>query len=90
MAKFEKGSTYVLYSETKKHWYMVKQVGMKSWIATNFTNIDVAQDMYQFRSNGVDLWNELKPRADFKPHTVDKTFRKSMFNVLKYGRLTED
>jgi len=90
MAKFEKGSTYVLYSETKKHWYMVKQVGMKSWIATNFTNIEISQDNYQFRSNGVDLWNELQPRDDWRIGVTNAHFRSLMFNVLKYGRLTED
>jgi len=88
MAKFVKGYTYILYSETKKHWYVVKQIGMKSWVATNFTNIDVEPKLYQIRSNGVDLWNDLQPRDDWQSSTSNKHFRAMMFNVLRYGRIT--
>jgi len=63
---------------------------MKSWIATNFTNVDVTKDNYQFRSNAVDLWELLQPREDFRVAYNNASFRAFMFNVLKYGRITEE
>lgn len=85
MAGFKKGLTYILYSEDKKHWYIVKQVGMKSWIATNFTHLDIDPDNYTFRHNALDLWKMLKPRGDYKVCTENNSFRKYMFDILQYG-----
>jgi len=87
---FKRHLTYILYSEKYGHWYMVHQVSVKSWIATNFTNLDIKPELYQFRSNGVDLWKKLEPRlSDYKVATENDSFRKYMFNVLKYGRTDE-
>jgi len=83
--KFMKGITYVIYSGTKGHWYLVKQVGMKSWIAMNFTNVDISEDKEFFRGNAQSLWADLKPRDDFKECRQNKELRHAMFDVLKYG-----
>ena len=86
---FKKGLTYVVYSEKYKHWYMVHQISMKSWIATNFTNLDINPNHYQFRNNGVGLWEMLQPDKNYKCHTETKEFRKSMFDVLMYGHFKD-
>lgn len=82
---FKKGYIYIIHSETMGHWYMVKQTGMKTWVAMNFTNIDIDNTKEVFTANGQKLWIDLKPRVDFKKYTSNKTFRQGMFDILSYG-----
>ena len=85
MASFKKGYTYILYSEERKHWYLVRQVSMKTWVAVNFTNVDMDAYDITMKHNGVELWSILKPRDDYKMVSGNATFRKAMYEVLMYG-----
>ena len=82
---FKKDYIYILYSEDRKHWYIVRQVGQKSWIAMNFTNINISQYDISMKHNGVELWKILNPRSDYKKFTTNQTLRKGMFQILQFG-----
>jgi|SaaInlStandDraft_4_1057021.scaffolds.fasta_scaffold02531_15 hypothetical protein len=82
---FKKGNIYIIHSETMGHWYMVKQTGMKTWVAMNFTNIDIANDKEVFSGNGQALWAKLQPRNDWKRYFTNKLFRQGMYDILSYG-----
>ena len=85
--RFEKGYIYIVQVDNK-HWYLVRQVGMKSWVSFNIAHLGIEQNRVTKRDNGVDLWASMKPTAYKKFVDVpseQKLFRQYMFDVLRYG-----
>jgi hypothetical protein len=91
MAKFEKGYIYIIRTYSG-FWYLVRQVGMKSWVAYNFANLNMDRADILYRSNAVDLWKKLKPIVFRKVGDFDANkaeYRKLMFQVLQHGTFEE-
>lgn len=88
MKKFTKGYTYVVYSARYKHYYLVRQVSMKGWVAVNFTNTDAEMNLVQFQGNGIKLWETLDV-STYQVCSENKQLRETMFNVLRYGHFTD-
>ena len=92
---FSKGHTYIVNADNG-YWYLVKQVSMKKWRATNFTHLYIHLDDNFKVGNGVGLWVVLG--LDDKDNTTvrkyrseDKTkFRKDMYDVLGTGKFQEE
>ena len=87
--KFKSGHTYIVRGKTK-FWYVVKQTGTKSWKALMVSHVDaMAFDSEFFYGNGVSLWQNLEV-SEHKVFTTNATFRKALFNVLKYGKFSDE
>ena len=85
--KFVKDFIYLVQVDNK-HWYVVRQTGLKSWIALNVSHLNVDSDRVYLRSNGVNLWKQMNPTSHRRFVNVpseQKLYREALFNVLKYG-----
>jgi len=85
---FKKDFTYVVKSG-KGHWYIVKQTGMKSWVAMNFANARLPEyDLEVMTGNGKSLYAKLNPTVE-ESFLSNEPFRRTVFNVCKYGHIHE-
>lgn len=93
-ASFKTGKVYIVRDSHRALWYMVQQVGSKSWIATTFTNAEVNWGDRLLKGNGTALYsfimedNQYCYEFDVLSGTV--AMRKAMFSILKYGKVRED
>ncbi len=89
MSRFETGYTYIVYDPNKLLWYLVQQIGAKSWVATNFTHLTLAYARRIVKGNGVGLYNELGVDRDdgYIRTTNQRQLRMALFNILKYGSI---
>ena len=92
-ASFKTGFTYIVRDPKRSLWYLVQQVGVKSWVATNFTHIGLGYEDKIIKGNGGALYlmlDVIPTKGDSYFKTSDqRDLRIKMFNVLKFGRLDE-
>ena len=88
MSGFQKGNVYVV-SSRNGYWYIVRQVGMKSWVAMEISNNDLPNLEYGFfKGNGQSLWTLLDPLDYKRVPTIasHKTvLRRALYTVARYG-----
>ena len=88
---FKLGYTYIVRDPKRGLWYLVQQTGAKSWVATNFTHIGLGYEDKVIKGNGGGLWRELSVSSSDKyvQTASQQLLRMKMFNVLKYGTLSD-
>jgi len=85
--QLRKGWIYII-EKTPKTFYIVKQVGQRSWVALNvFTSKQGVDDIMQ--GNSISLGAKIGETIKVVSYSVQNVvgFRETMFNVLKYGEL---
>jgi len=86
--KFLKGYDYIVKG-SKGYWYLVRQTGQRTWVAIQFTNVEVPMEERIYFGNGIALWTELNPQQ-FRKYTSNKSFRQGMFDILMNGKFMEE
>ena len=89
MNKYEKGYIYIVKSENNI-WYIVQQVGKRTWVATAFAQLELDEEDRVVSGNGTVLPRELKAQVTrrYRDSEYDKAkFRACLFNILKYGEV---
>ena len=92
MNKFTKGYIYIV--SFNRNWYIVRQESQRTWVALNFTHVDVKEGEVSFKGNGVDLYAEMEKVASSYAYPLgvysynnNAKFREAMFSVLKTGAI---
>lgn len=86
-----KGNTYIVKGTDVNYWYIVRQIGQKSWVATPFTHTHVIEGKGFFKGNGLNILEIMSKEIGAinicRSFTVNSKLREAMFNILQYGRL---
>lgn len=96
MKKFEKGHTYLV--RVGVWWYIVHQIGQRSWVGLLFSNAPLTTENLFFQGNASGCYEAFeKYRAigarSMEVHSITSSdhvqLRKAMFNILKTGKIDE-
>jgi len=85
---FTKGRTYLAKSPNRR-FYIIQQVGMKSWKATCFTHVEPEGGVFfeEYTGNGKSLFEKLNEDGfEFRATYTNGKLREYMFEILQHGR----
>lgn len=88
---FEKGRVYLAKSPSRR-FYIIQQVGMKSWRATCLSHVEPEGGLFfeEYTGNGKSLLEKLDEAGfEFRTILTNGGLRQQMFEILKYGRWKE-
>ena len=86
MYKFKKGMIYLVLAENSL-FYIVRQVGQRTWVAINFTHASLDWEDIFKSGNSKALLEDLNPSKVKGFGNDNAEFRREMFNILKYGEM---
>ena len=84
--KVHSGNTYLVYDNIK-YWYIVKQIGQKSWRAFCFSHNDVPYNLAIFEGHSQNIVDKIYSGAVPIRCFSDRELRSKMFNILEKGHL---